>query len=145
MSRRTLATVIGALLILFGALTFILLRDGTEGRRRGAGTAAPQGTSEVISSGRCANEEAVALDEERRGEGSLEGDIDGDSNGDEAFVAFDVDGTPEKCRAFLVIRRSDGIWSLPIGNPATPYDLGYPRHLGVFPESAIPYGLLNAL
>ena len=127
MSRRTLGTVVGAMLILFAGLTLILIRDGNNGRPRPPGTSRPSGASEVVSSGRCDNEEAVALDEERRGEGSLEGDIDGDGSGDEAFVALDVEGAPEECRAFLVIQRTDGIWSLPIGNPATPYDLGYPR------------------
>ena len=127
MSRRTLGAVIGVLLVTFGGVAVALMRDNDRTPRPTRTFSSPRATSEVISSGLCSNEETVAVDEARRSEGSLEGDVDGDGSDDQVFVALDLEGAPMECRAFLVIERSDGLWSLPIGNPATPYDLGYPR------------------
>lgn len=56
----------------------------------------------------CPNEIAARADESLRTGGVLEADVDGDGSTEEVWIAIDPEATSVPCRAFVVVRSSDG-------------------------------------
>lgn len=78
-----------------------------------------------ISSHRCRNAPAVAVDSEAARPGRLAGDVDGDGSTDQVRLAVDPRARPG-CRAFVVVRTAGGRLVAPIEERDLQTALGFP-------------------